>query len=85
MAHFKKNRNYYFLMSLIISLFSAWEGGRAVFLSKYAQQKGGASEIYLNEAVNGNSNTEPNQLLCPSLVSQQHLLYSWKAEELMFS
>lgn len=47
------------------SFFSAWEVGRAVFLSKYSQLKGGPSEISWNEVMDENSSTEPNQLLLP--------------------
>lgn len=44
---FKKEKleHNVFSMSLIPSFFSAWEVGRAVFLCKYSQLKGGPSEI----------------------------------------
>lgn len=60
-------------------------GGRqAAFPSKYPQPKWGRSESSWCEAVNENSNTEPDQLLCLNLLSHEHLLCSWKAGELMF-
>lgn len=77
-------RTDYFSMSLIISFFfSSWDGGRAVFLPKYSQLKRVPSKIPWNEVRNGNSNTEPDLLLFPNLLSLQHLLCSWKAQELM--
>lgn len=54
-------------MSLIPSFFSAWEVGRAVFLCKYSQLKGGPSEIPWNEVMDESSSPEPDQLLLPDV------------------
>lgn len=76
----KKVEIYYcFSRNLIISLFSTREGGRAALPSKDPQLKWGPSESSWNEAGNENSSTEPDQLLCLNLLSQEHLLCSWKA------
>lgn len=86
MAHLKKKswNILLFFKELIISLFSTWEGGRAISPSKYPQPKWGPSESSWNEAVNENSNTEPDQLLCLNLLSQEHLLCSWKLRNWCF-